>query len=104
MTHAAGRILEGVCIGAAMPYLLLGDSMYGVCPLLAGFLKQFIGVCQPHHPHKYLAAVLTQLSGGRKPSRVLCCGHSLGGALATLGKASLTRVRSSTLEALSEVM
>ena len=32
-----------------------------------------------------MAAVLKELSGGQTPSRVICCGHSLGGALATLG-------------------
>ena len=33
-----------------------------------------------------MAAVLKELSGGQTPNRVICCGHSLGGALATLGK------------------
>ena len=32
-----------------------------------------------------MAAVLKELSGGQTPNRVICCGHSLGGALATLG-------------------
>lgn len=32
-----------------------------------------------------MSSVIEQLSGGRIPTRVLCCGHSLGGALATLG-------------------
>ena len=52
----------------------------------AGFLKQFMGVCKPDQTHGHLAAVVRELSGGRAPSRVLCCGHSLGGALATLGE------------------
>lgn len=51
----------------------------------AGFLQQFAGVCRPDEPEKNMATVVEQLSGGRTPSRVLCCGHSLGGALATLG-------------------
>ncbi|KAK9813912.1 hypothetical protein WJX73_004505 [Symbiochloris irregularis] len=53
----------------------------------SGFLQQFVGVCQPHKPHHDLAAVLMQLSGGKAPTRVICTGHSLGGALATLGAA-----------------
>ena len=52
----------------------------------AGFLKQFMGVCKPDQTHGHLAAVVRELSRGRAPSRVLCCGHSLGGALATLGE------------------
>ena len=36
-----------------------------------------------------MGCVVEQLSGGRAPTRVLCCGHSLGGALATLGQSSL---------------
>ena len=53
---------------------------------IAGFLQQFAGVCRPDEPEKNMATVVEQLSGGRTPTRVLCCGHSLGGALATLGK------------------
>ena len=52
----------------------------------AGFLQQFAGVCRPDKPEKNMSTVLEQLSGGRTPTRVLCCGHSLGGALATLGE------------------
>ena len=37
-------------------------------------------------PEENLAEVINQLSGGQDPNRVLCCGHSLGGALATLGE------------------
>ena len=55
----------------------------------AGFLKQFMGVCKPDQTHGNLAAVVHELSGGQAPSRVLCCGHSLGGALATLGESLL---------------
>ena len=51
-------------------------------------MKQFVGVCRPHKPENDLAAVLMQLSGGQIPSRVICTGHSLGGALATLGRHS----------------
>ena len=51
----------------------------------AGFLQQFAGVCRPEEPEKNMGTVVEQLSNGRTPTRVLCCGHSLGGALATLG-------------------
>ena len=51
----------------------------------AGFMQQFAGVCNPNRSHTNMAMVLKELSGGQTPSRVICCGHSLGGALATLG-------------------
>jgi alpha-beta hydrolase superfamily lysophospholipase len=53
--------------------------------LLAGFLQQFAAVIDDSRPHLHLAHTLRQLSGGRTPDRVICTGHSLGGALATLG-------------------
>lgn len=53
----------------------------------AGFLQQFAAVCDPDRPDHNLAKVLQRLSGGKEPTRVLCCGHSLGGALSVLGKA-----------------
>ena len=40
-------------------------------------------------PHLHLGKALAELSGGRQPNRVICTGHSLGGALATLGAAPL---------------
>ncbi len=52
----------------------------------AGFLQQFAAVVDESRPGMHLGKVLAELSGGRKPNRVLCTGHSLGGALATLGK------------------
>ena len=58
----------------------------------AGFLQQFAGVCQPDVPEKNMSSVIEQLSGGRIPTRVLCCGHSLGGALATLGMTYIAAV------------
>jgi hypothetical protein len=57
---------------------------------LAGFLQQFAAVVDQSRPEFHLARVLAQLSGGRTPNRVLCTGHSLGGALATLGAAFTT--------------
>jgi hypothetical protein len=36
-----------------------------------------------------IGCVLSQLSHNRQPLRVICCGHSMGGALATLGKCTL---------------
>ncbi len=58
----------------------------------AGFLQQFAGVCRPDMPEKNMSSVIEQLSGGRIPTRVLCCGHSLGGALATLGMPCIAAV------------
>ena len=51
-----------------------------------GFLQQFAAVCDPDRAETNLAAELRELSGGQTPTRVICCGHSLGGALATLGR------------------
>ena len=51
----------------------------------AGFLQQFAAVSSLADPENSLSEVLKELSGGAVPNRVLCCGHSLGGALATLG-------------------
>ena len=48
-------------------------------------MQQFAAVCNPDKPDTNIAAVLKELSGGQTPNRVICCGHSLGGALATLG-------------------
>ena len=50
-----------------------------------GFLQQFAAVCHPDRSETNMAAVLKELSGGQTPTRVICTGHSLGGALATLG-------------------
>ncbi|BDA46012.1 probable lipase at C-terminar half [Coccomyxa sp. Obi] len=52
-----------------------------------GFMQQFAAVVDESRPGMHLGKVLAELSGGRKPNRVLCTGHSLGGALATLGAA-----------------
>ena len=52
----------------------------------AGFMQQFAAVSSMAKPEDNLAEVINQLSGGQDPNRVLCCGHSLGGALATLGE------------------
>ncbi len=50
-----------------------------------GFLQQFSAVVNPDVEDLNIGAVLKKLSGGKIPARVLCTGHSLGGALATLG-------------------
>ena len=55
----------------------------------AGFLQQFASVIDDSRPHLHLAKALEELSGGRQPNRVICTGHSLGGALATLGTATV---------------
>ncbi|CAK0771966.1 hypothetical protein CVIRNUC_003915 [Coccomyxa viridis] len=52
-----------------------------------GFLQQFAAVIDDEKPHLHLGKALAELSGGRQPNRVICTGHSLGGALATLGAA-----------------
>lgn len=52
----------------------------------AGFLQQFAAVTDDDRPHLHLAKALAELSGGKQPNRVICTGHSLGGALATLGE------------------
>lgn len=57
------------------------------CACGAGFMQQFAAVVDESKPGMHLGLVLAELSGGRKPTRVLCTGHSLGGALATLGAA-----------------
>eukprot|EP00892_Ulva_mutabilis_P000708 jgi/Ulvmu1/10638/UM066_0018.1 len=52
-----------------------------------GFMNQFKSVCDPEVDDRHIGIVLDELSGGVTPTRVLCCGHSLGGALATLAAA-----------------
>jgi hypothetical protein len=48
-------------------------------------MRQFESVTDPAHPERHIGLVLEELSNRCEPTRVLCCGHSLGGALATLG-------------------
>lgn len=50
-------------------------------------MNQFGSVTDPDVPERHIGLVLDEISGGATPSRVLCCGHSLGGALATLASA-----------------
>ena len=57
----------------------------GRCCCCAGFMQQFAAVVDDANPAMHMGRVLRELSGGRCPNRVLCTGHSLGGALATLG-------------------
>ena len=64
----------------------------------AGFLQQFAAVVDESRPGMHLGKVLAELSGGRKPNRVLCTGHSLGGALATLGACSAGDSESSLID------
>lgn len=52
----------------------------------AGFMQQFAAIVDNQRPEQHIGEVLKKLSGGRKPTRILCTGHSLGGALATLGQ------------------
>ena len=48
-------------------------------------MQQFAAIVDEKRPEQHIGEVLKRLSGGRKPTRILCTGHSLGGALATLG-------------------
>ena len=49
-------------------------------------MQQFAAIVDNERPEQHIGEVLKRLSGGRTPSRILCTGHSLGGALATLGE------------------
>ena len=53
---------------------------------VAGFMQQFADIVDEGNSDQHIGRVLERLSEGRKPSRVICTGHSLGGALASLGK------------------
>ncbi len=79
--------------------VLTGLSRSGVCStteqaqsrssaflssLCAGFQQQLSAVLNADDMEHNIGEALMKLSGGRQPSRVICTGHSLGGALATL--------------------
>lgn len=49
-------------------------------------MQQFGSIVDPSKPEQDIGLVLQRLSGGRQPTRILCTGHSLGGAMATLGQ------------------
>ncbi len=49
-------------------------------------MQQFAAIVDNNRPEQHIGEVLKRLSGGKAPSRILCTGHSLGGALATLGE------------------
>lgn len=50
-----------------------------------GFLTHFTGLISTVDPQRSVHSALSSISGGATPVRVICCGHSMGGALATLG-------------------
>ena len=50
----------------------------------AGFQQQLSAVLNADDVEHNIGEALMKLSGGRQPNRVICTGHSLGGALATL--------------------
>ena len=50
----------------------------------AGFMKQMRAVISPHNEGMNLGRVMLKLTGGRAPQRILCVGHSLGGAVRLL--------------------
>eukprot|EP00891_Asterochloris_glomerata_P009139 jgi/Astpho2/9139/Aster-07787 len=60
------------------------QALYPGVQAHTGFMQQFAAVSSMAKPEENLAEVIKQLSGGQDPNRVQCCGHSLGGALATL--------------------
>ena len=50
-----------------------------------GFLTHFTGLTSTVDPQRSVHSALSAISGGVSPVRVVCCGHSMGGALSTLG-------------------
>jgi Lipase (class 3) len=50
-----------------------------------GFLTHFTGLTSATDEERNVATALLKLTGGKIPARVICTGHSMGGALACLG-------------------
>jgi len=64
---------------------LNGRNDLAKCWVHNGFLKSFNDVVKGTKQHPPVTEVVKQLfPDGEKPVRVVCCGHSLGGALCTL--------------------
>lgn len=73
--HSAGASPQTLCLGAAAAATSVWHSRISVAQhTLAHVLPQTMGV------------VLQRLTNGRQPTRILCCGHSLGGAVAILSE------------------
>lgn len=83
--HCVAVLLPRRQAKCMQPYKALVTQLQSSYTCYAGFLQQFAAVCQPDRADTNISAVLKELSGGKTPNRVICCGHSLGGALATLG-------------------
>ncbi|KAL4450178.1 hypothetical protein ABPG77_010847 [Micractinium sp. CCAP 211/92] len=49
-----------------------------------GFLQQALALTSATSPAYNIGCVLADLSDGTAPSRIICCGHSLGGAVASI--------------------
>ncbi|KAL4452502.1 hypothetical protein ABPG75_008164 [Micractinium tetrahymenae] len=49
-----------------------------------GFLQQALAITSATSPACNIGCVLASLSGGAAPTRIICCGHSLGGAVASI--------------------
>ncbi|BDA47140.1 probable mono- and diacylglycerol lipase at C-terminar half [Coccomyxa sp. Obi] len=50
----------------------------------SGFLEQLSSITNPDQCCQNLEATIKALTGGREPNRIICCGHSLGAAVAAL--------------------
>lgn len=62
----------------------------------AGFASQLNAVISLTNPEMNLGRVILKLSGGREPARLVCVGHSLGGAVAHLAALCSGRHESAT--------
>ena len=49
--------------------------------ICSGFIKQMRAVISSRNPAMNLGRVMLKLGGGRPPHRIICVGHSLGGAV-----------------------
>ena len=94
-TSSKGTSLQGeTCMlvsTSLTPHSLSDDShcmraRWLNCCMIVGFMQQFAAIVDNQRPGQHIGEVLKKLSGGRRPTRILCTGHSLGGALATLGR------------------
>jgi hypothetical protein len=50
-----------------------------------GFLTHFTGLTSASDKARNIATAVLSLTNGKQPSRAICTGHSMGGALASLG-------------------
>ncbi|KAK9918417.1 hypothetical protein WJX75_004012 [Coccomyxa subellipsoidea] len=50
----------------------------------SGFLQQLSSITNPESCDSCLEGTIKTLTAGQQPNRIICCGHSLGGAVAAL--------------------